>query len=144
MLLTAGHDAQHGEMGERVRKLVLLVLLVAAWFAYANRFRLFVRDPLAAVSRDGVKEAGAQVFLNYNSDVLLENDHAPMYFNIVQHGQPVGAPDALKCIHYLVCLASGYPAPQISVLPGAKLEAMSTRQVRFQDSQGRAVVIDLR
>ena len=90
-----------------MRKLLLLLVAIAAIFAFINRDRLFVRDPLGSVTRNGVKEHGAQVYLNYANDVLLENDNAPMYFYILQQGQPVGAPDALKCIHYLLCLANG-------------------------------------
>ena len=123
---------------------MLLVVVLCAAFAYVNRQRLFVRDPLGSVSRNGVKEPGAQVFLNFDNDVLLENDNAPMYFNIVQHGQPVGAPDQLKCIHYLVCLTNGYPAPQTSALPGAQLESMTPQQVSFKDDAGREVQVHLR
>ncbi len=127
-----------------MKKFVLLFVIVAGVYAYFNRERLFLRDPLASVTRAGVREAGAQVFINYDNDVLLENDHPPMYFNVLQHGQPVGAPDQLKCIHYLLCLANGYPAPQTSALPGAQLESMTNQQVLFKDGDGREVVVTLR
>ena len=127
-----------------MRKIVLIVLVVGSWFVYQNRMRLFVRDPLGLVTRNGVKEDGAQVFINYDNDALLENDHAPMYLEILQHGQPVGTPNTLKCIHYLVCLASGYPAPQASALPGARMVAMSPKIVQFRDEEGREVAVALR
>ena len=127
-----------------MRKLVLILLVVASWFIYVNRERLFLRDPVASLTRNGVKEAGAQIFINYDNDVLIENDRSPMYFNIVQHGQPVGAPDILKCLHYLVCLARAYPAPQVLALPGAHLEEMTPKQVRFRDEAGREAVVQLR
>ncbi len=127
-----------------MKKWVLIALVIAAYFAYVNRLRLFLRDPLGSVLRDGVKEPGAQVFINYDNDVLLENDNAPMYLNILQHGQPVGAPETLKCFHYLLCLASGYPVPQTLALPNARLESMTPQQVRFRDSEGREVQIRLR
>ncbi len=127
-----------------MKKFVLLFVVVAGVFAYFNRERLFVRDPLGSVTRAGVHEDGAQVYINYDNDVLLENDHAPMYFNILQHGQPVGAPDALKCIHYLLCLAAGYPAPQTMGVPGARLVSMTNRSVEFRDGTAREVVVELR
>lgn len=128
-----------------MRKLVLLlILVVVAVVVYKDRERIFVRDPLGSVARNGVKEAGAQVFVNYSNDVLIENDNAPMYLNIIQQGQPVGAPDSLKCIHYLVCLANGYPAPQSYALPHARVESMTNRQVQFRDSEGREVSVHLR
>ena len=127
-----------------MRKFVLLFVLLAGIFAYFNRERLFVRDPLGSVARAGVHEDGAQIFINYDNDVLIENDHTPMYFNILQHGQPVGAPDSLKCIHYLLCLAAGYPAPQTMAVPGARLESMTNREVKFTDGSGREVLVTLR
>lgn len=127
-----------------MKKWVVLILVLVLCFAYVNRQRLFLRDPLGSVVRDGVKEAGAQVFINYSNDVLIENDNTPMYFNIVQHDQPVGAPDGLKCIHYLLCLANGYPAPQTMSLPNARLESMTPQLVRFKDSEGREVQVHLR
>ncbi len=127
-----------------MKKWALLLLLLVLCFAYVHRVRLFLRDPLGSVLRDGVKEAGAQVFINYDNDVLLENDNAPMYLDIVQHGQPVGAPDTLKCFHYLLCLVNGYPAPQTLAVPNARLESMTSQQVRFKDSEGREVQVQLR
>ena len=127
-----------------MKKIVFVLLVIGSWFLFVNRQRVFVRDPIASLTRNGVHEDGAQIFINYDNDVLIENDRAPMYFNIVQHGQPVGTPETLKCIHYLVCLASGYPAPQTSALPGAQLEAMSAKQVNFRDESGREAVVKLR
>lgn len=128
-----------------MRKLLLvLVLLVLCYYAFLNRDRIFVRDPLGSVTRNDVKESGAQVFINYDNDVLLENDNTPMYLHILQHGQPVGSPDSLKCIHYLVCFTNGYPAPQAAAVPGARLESMTNKQVRFRDGNGREAVVNLR
>ncbi len=127
-----------------MRKWVLLALVLLSFFVYENRMRLFLRDPLGTVLRDGAKEDGAQVFLNYDNDVLLENDHPPLYLTILQHGQPVGAPTTLKCFHYLVCLANGYPAPQAAASPGARLESMTSKEVRFRDEVGREVQVKLR
>lgn len=125
-------------------KIVALIVIAFGVFAFFNRERLFVRDPLGSVSRDGVKEHGAQVFVNFSNDVLLENDNAPMYFNLLEHGKPVSAPEGLKCIHYLVCLVNGYPSPDATVLPDDKLLSMSDREVHFRDSQGREVQVVLR
>lgn len=126
-----------------MRKFVLIVLVVGAYLIYTNRLRLFVRDPLASVTRGDTTEVGAQVFLNYNNDVLLESDHAPMYLTIVQHDQPIGVPDGLKCIHYLVCLAGGFPAPLAAPTPGARIAAMSPKLVQFRDGDGSDVAVKL-
>ncbi len=126
-----------------MKRWVLLLLIVTGVFAYYNRQLLFVRDPLGSVTRNGVAEDGAQVYINYANDVMLENDHAPMYMNLLQHGQRVGAPTAMKCIHYLLCMASGYPDPQTLPLPDAELGTMTDKQVNFRDSSGRAVAVRL-
>ncbi len=128
-----------------MRKLVLLlILIVVVYFIFQNRERIFLRDPLGSVARNGVREQGAQVYINYSNDVMLENDNAPMYFNVLVHGEPVSAPTSLKCIHYLVCLAAGNDELQTFAIPGAKLESMTNREVDFRDPEGRQVAVRLR
>jgi hypothetical protein len=128
-----------------MRRLVwLVVVVVACLWVYRNRERLFVRDPLGSVTRNGVKERGAQVYINYSNDVLLENDNDPMYLHLLERGQPVSAPTSMKCIHYLVCLMAGYPEPQTFALPGTRLESMSDREVVYRDLQGRQADVRLR
>lgn len=126
-----------------MRKLFVLVLILAAAFLYINRERLYLRDPLGSVARNGAIESGAQVYINASNDVLLENDNTPMYLNLLRGGQPVSAPNALKCIHYLACLLNDVTTSDV-VLTQAHVEAMSAKEVRFQDSEGREVVVKLR
>lgn len=127
-----------------MKRWILLFFILVAVFVYYHRDRVFVRNPLASVTRDGVREAGAQVFINYNNDVLLENDNAPMYFNLIEHEQPVGAPSTLKCIHYLACLSDSYTISPEMVVAGAKIVSMDPRRVEFRDSSARQVVVQLR
>jgi hypothetical protein len=54
-----------------VKKLFVLLALGFAVFVWVYRERLFLRDPLGVVERDGVKEDGARVFINYSNDVLM-------------------------------------------------------------------------
>jgi hypothetical protein len=122
----------------------LLFLVVVSCFVYVNRHKLFLRDPLGAVTRNGNFEEGAQVYINYDNDVLLENDHLPRYLNVVQHGQPVGVPAPLNCLLNMICLASAYPEPQIAPVTGAPAESMTGKQVQFKDENGREVVVKLR
>ena len=59
-----------------MKKLLLLVIFVVFLvFVLINRNRLYVRDPLGSVARDGVKEAGAQVYINFQNAVLIENEN---------------------------------------------------------------------
>jgi hypothetical protein len=127
-----------------VKKFWFLFLVVVSWFVYVDRLKIFVRDPMGAVTRNGNFEEGAQVYINYDNDVLLENDHLPRYLNIVQHGQPVGVPAPLNCLFSMLCLASGYPEPQIAPVTGAPAEAMTNKGVQFKDENGREVFVKLR
>src|SRR5436305_862653 len=106
--------------------------------------KLYVRDPMGAVTRNGTFEDSAQVYVNYLNDVLLVNDQLPKYLLIVQHGQPVGVPAPLSCLFSVLCLAAGYPVPQIAPLSGAPAESMSAQQVVFKDENGREVIAKLR
>lgn len=122
-----------------MRKLIVLVVLLLTVFVVYNRHRLYVRDPLARVTRAAAPEAGAQVFINYDNDVLLENDNAPRYIEVVQHGNHAGVPDSITCIHWAACLLD---ADQATLVPdlGLHVEGMSNKVVQFQDSRGDAVV----
>lgn len=127
-----------------VGKLILLFVVVALAFVVVEREKLFVRDPLGSVTRNGVKEDGAQVFINYNNDVMIENDHAPLYVEIVERGHAVGYPANLKCVHWMMCLTDAYPATLMSTAEGAVIESMDSHAVRFRDPQRGETVVTLR
>jgi hypothetical protein len=127
-----------------MRKLIVLLVVVAVVFVVWNRQRLYVRDPLGSVTRDGVKESGAQVYINYSNDVLLQNYHAPMYVTLVQHGQAVGTPASLHCVAFVMCLTDADVATLAVADAGAQVESMSAKTVSFRDAQGRAAVVTLR
>ena len=126
-----------------MKKLFLLVVIVCAVFVLTHRQRLYMRDPLANVTRDGVKEDGAMVFINYSNDVFVENDHAPMYVLLVQHDQHAGAPLQMKCMHWMVCLADADVATLAEPM-GGQVGEMSGKLVAFHDDKGRNVQVTLR
>jgi hypothetical protein len=127
-----------------VRKFIALLVVVAVVFVVWNRQRLYVRDPLGSVTRNGVKEQGAQVFINYSSDVLLENYNAPMYVTLVQHGSRVGTPATLHCVAYVACLLDADVATLLAGYVGGKVESMSTKVVEYRDADRRDAVVTLR
>jgi hypothetical protein len=127
-----------------MRKLILLLVVLAVVFVVWNRQRLYVRDPLGTVVRDGVKEQGAQVFLNYSSDVLLENFNAPMYVTLIQHGQRVGTPVTMHCVAYVMCLMESDVPAFSSTDEGAKVMPMSDKVVEYRDVNGRDTAVTLR
>ena len=52
---------------KRIFALLLICLIV---FIALRRQRIFLRDPLANVTRDGTAVGGVQVMINYTNDVL--------------------------------------------------------------------------
>jgi hypothetical protein len=124
-----------------VKKLIALLVLALIVFVIVERQRIFVRDVLANVQRDGSKVGGEQVYININNDVLLENDNPPMLLFMAQKGQPLGVPTKLRCIHWLACLTD---ADVASTLPlGGSMPVMSSKTVSFRDQDGRHWVVTL-
>ena len=126
-----------------MKKVLLLLLLIFVVFVALERQRLFIRDPLGSVARNGVKENGAQVFINYNNDVLLENDNAPAYVTVVQHANHIGTPATLKCLHWVACLADADVATLAQPMVGAVVVSMTNKTVEYSEG-GTATVVSLR
>jgi hypothetical protein len=134
-----------------MKRILLLVFLVVLAFVYFNRQRIYVRDPLATVYKDDVKQSGVQVYINYSNDVLLEQDDEPgAYRTIVQGWNKMpGSPIVLKCIRWMACLAD---ADHVTTLPmnwngrGTydPRVAMTGREVSFLGGDGAVMRIDLR
>ena len=123
-----------------MKKLLLLLIIVGAIFVVYNRQRLFLRDPLGSVVRDGLKEDGAQVFVNYSSDVMIENDSPPLYTELIAHDDHTGMPQNLKCIHYVACIMDA-DLPTLLPLPAAlTVHSMTARSVRFLDGKRETTV----
>ena len=127
-----------------MKRLFFLAVLLLFAFVLYNRQRLFVRDPVGGVVRDGTKLEGAQVYINFENDVLLQNDGPPLLITLVQANRPVGTPNNLKCLHWMACLTDGYPAGLSEVEAGARVVTMSGKSVEYRDGQGRSVVVTLR
>ncbi len=127
-------------------KTVFLVLtLVLLGWGVVNRERLYVRDPLATMYRDGVKVADAEVFINYSNDVMVQiGHHMQMEEYLVQSWNSVpGVPVELRCLQSIVCHAVADHAPMQPIAGATKAE-MTDREVSFRDGGGAAVRITLR
>jgi hypothetical protein len=124
-----------------VKKLIALLVILLIVFVVVERKRVFVRDPLASVTRSGEKVSGEQVYINFYNDVLLENDNPPMLVMVVEKDQPVGVPTKLRCIHWVACLAD---ADAASALPlNATVQSMNSKAVRFRDENAQPWVVAL-
>lgn len=125
-----------------MKKALFLLLIVVVVFFIANRQRLYLRDPLGSVLRDGVKEKGAQVYINYSNDVLIANDSPPRPLMVVQHGEHAGTPKEMRCMRWMVCLAEDNVVPVVAPV-SVKLGEMSSRMVEFHDPAGQDIKVML-
>ena len=127
-----------------MKKWIALALIVAGIFAVYVRNRLYVRDPVGSVSRNGINEAGAQIYINFSSDVLIENDNSPAYTLLLQHSNHVGTPVELHCLHWLLCMTDADAATFTQPPPSIAVEEMTGKSIRFLDSDKRETVVMLR
>jgi len=123
------------------RRGLLLALLLAALLAFYYRQQIYVRDFRAHVTRNGVREDGAQVFTNPSGDVLLENDNPPMYITLLQHGLPVRAPAQLNCIHFFACFIPRNAATLPGTSSTASIRSMTPTGIQYRDDNGRDTVV---
>jgi hypothetical protein len=120
---------------------ILLFVIVVAVF----RQRIFVRDPLGKVERNGVAQ-DARVYINYSNDVLVE-DLTRHQFVLVQGWNALpGVPQHLFCLSGMVCWTD---ADRAAVFPvegvgGRTRAAMSAKDVMFVDESGAKVRAALR
>lgn len=128
-----------------MRTTFLLIALLIVGFIVINRERIYLRDPLAAVYKDEVKVDGAEVFINYSNDVLVQvGHHMQMEEYLVQEWNGIpGVPVELRCLQGIACHAVADHAPTVPIAGATKAE-MTNRQVSFRDGSGAAIRITLR
>lgn len=137
-----------------MKKLLALITLALVVFVIVYRQRIFLRDPLAAVTRDGVKVDGAIVMINYSNDVLLEDRSAGKHrLYLVQHwNKKAEVPTApLTCLQGLACMTDADRATASAILPNVRERqltvegvTMTDRRVKFPDEDGRIIQAFLR
>ena len=138
-----------------MKKILALILLLLVVFLAVNRRRVYLRDPLALVSRGGVVVSGVKVLINYPNDILLDDQsvsgHRRLY--LVQHWNlTAGTPTApLTCINGMACLTDADHASAAQITPGTRKSVspsagvtMTNRNVTFVDEDGATVRVTLR
>ena len=128
-----------------MKTVFLLLTLILIGYVVIHRERMYLRDPIATVYRDGAKVDGAEVFINYSNDVLVQvGHHMQMEEYLVQNwnGLP-GVPLELKCVQSLGCLATADHAP-MEPIHGATKAEMTNREISFRDGTGSALRVTLR
>jgi hypothetical protein len=134
-----------------MRKILLLAFVVLMVLVWLGRQRIYVRDPLATVYSDDVKQSGVQVFINYSNDVLLEQDADPGSFRTMVQGwnKMPGMPVRLMCLRWLVCMVDADRATLLPMEWSGKGKydprvTMTSREVTFVDGDGTTVRAELR
>ncbi len=134
-----------------MKRFLLLVTLALVVFVVVVRQRLFVRDPLASVTRDGVKLGEAHASINFTNDVLLYDDSAGRHriYLMQNWNKLLTAPAKLICMTKLACLTDADHATGQPIVPGVRgatseTMLMSDREVSFVDEEGKLVKVTLR
>jgi hypothetical protein len=129
-----------------LKKILIVGALLFVVFAVVFRQRIFVRDPLGSVERNGVAQDGARLFINYSNDVLVED--APRHqFVLVQGWSALpGVPKHLFCFTGLMCWTDADRAAvdPLEGLGGRTPAVMSAKEVTFADGSGDRVRVALR
>ena len=134
-----------------MKTIMIVAFLVLLALIFINRQRVFVRDPLATVYRNDVKQSGVEVFINYSSDVLLERDSdSGSYWTLLQGWNRMpGTPTVLKCLRWMVCLtdadhATTLPMKWIGKGKYNPRVTMTTAEASFVDGDGATMQVELR
>jgi len=137
-----------------LKKLFALVLICVVVFVVVYRQRIFMRDPIATVTRDGVKIGNVQVMINYSNDVLLQDGSMPeRRLYLVQNWNKVAEVPTipLKCIYGVACMTDADQASATRLDIGSRGRrapfegvTMTNKRVEFVDEDGALVTVVLR
>ena len=137
-----------------MKKLLLLLTVGLVIFVVIYRQRIYVWDPLATVSRDGVKQGSVRVMINYSNDILMDDGStATRRIYIVQGWNNVAQffTGPLRCIQYLACMTDADQVTAEKVEPGSRGRrepyegvTMTNKRVKFVDERGALVEVLLR
>ncbi len=141
-------------MEGKLRRLFTLVLIGVIIFVILFRQRIYLRDPLATVTRDDVKVGDVQTMINYSNDVLMQDGSKPEHrLYLVQNwNKTAEVPTApLKCVMGVACVADADQASATRLEIGSRGTrpafegvTMTNRRVEFVDEDGALVKVMLR
>jgi hypothetical protein len=150
-----------------MKPIVFVALLILFAFIVINKDRIYVRDPLASVyktepakeappggspeARNEVKQVGAEVYINYQNDILvIEQEPAGMSRTVVQSWSKMpGTPTELRCLRWTACLAPEDRVPTIPMVwTGSGTYdpqvTMTDQRVKYVDGAGATQRVELR
>jgi hypothetical protein len=120
---------------------VLLLVFVVVF-----RQRIFVRDPLGKVERNGIAQRGTRVYINYSNDILVEDAAVNERYLVEGWNGVPGVPKYLACFTGLACWTDANEATVLPLgsAPSQMHAVMSAKEVTFVDETGAAVKVRLR
>ena len=129
-----------------MRKILIVGTVLLVIFVIVFRQRLFLRDPLAKVERNGIAQDGARVYINYTNDILVEDAAADKRYLVEGWNGVPGVPKHLACLTGLVCLTDADQAAvfPFTSAPNQTRAAMSAKEVTFADETGAGLKVELR
>ncbi|MBS1799798.1 MAG: hypothetical protein JSS95_08240 [Acidobacteria bacterium] len=129
-----------------MRKLLVLIAVALVVVLAINRQRVFLRDPLGKVTKNGVETDDARVYINYSNDVLVEEPGGQRTYIVQNWNKVPGTPRAIACLRGIVCWTDA-DHPQMVPLGSASYSpdtVMSDREVSFNDGYGIGIRVTLR
>jgi len=129
-----------------LRKILVVGTLLLLVFVAVFRQRIFLRDPLGKVERNGVAVDGARLFINFSNDVLVEESGTERRYLVQNWSGIPGVPKSLGCLRAMLCWtdadqAAVFPLDGRGVGPRA---VMSAKEVTFVDENGAGMNVKLR
>ena len=126
-----------------MRKLILLLTVALIALAVLYHQRLFLRDPLGKLERNGAPVPDARIFINYTNDILVQENGGRTMFVVQNWNKLPGSPGGLTCIQGMLCLTPSDQAVPGTPDPGREA-SMSDREVSFTDSDNVRVHVQIR
>ncbi len=132
-----------------MKRILIGVLLILIVGLVVFRQRLFLRDPIAKVERNGLQQTEYRVYLNYFNDILVEDmAQDRRYLVQARDGVPMvpGIPGHLGCVRALACLTDENYAPTDPLGGKGYVPAveMTNAYVTFVDGDGASMRVSLR
>ncbi|MBS1821413.1 MAG: hypothetical protein JST61_05500 [Acidobacteria bacterium] len=129
-----------------MRKLIALIAVALVVLLALNRQRVFIRNPLAKVKRNGVQVEGARVYINYSNDVLVEGPEGQPTYIVQTWNRVPGNPTALTCLRGIVCWTDADHARMVPLVGASDMPdtMMNDREVSFNDGYGINIDVALR
>jgi hypothetical protein len=129
-----------------LRKILIVGALLLLIFVAVFRQRIFVRDPLGKVERNGVAQDGMRLYINHSNDVLVEDTERHQFVLVQAWSALPGVPQHLFCLTGLMCWTDGDKATVFPVegVGGRTRAVMSAKEVTFVDESDVKVRVELR